>query len=84
MKLPKYNLIKPDDDKIVTIYQKETTKGIRPYVVGAILRNVTFNETNYRSFIDLQDKLHQNIGRERTLVAIGTHDYDTISKGSIY
>lgn len=29
-----------------------------------------------------QDKLHQNICRKRTLVAIGTHDLDTISGGS--
>ena len=27
----------------------------------------------------MKDKLHQNIGRQRTLVAIGTHDLDTIS-----
>ena len=55
---------------------------------------------SYDSFIDLQDKLHQNIGRyinmrwisyswinilfpiiahrKRSLVAIGTHDLDTI------
>ena len=32
----------------------------------------------YASFIDLQDKLHQNLARKRTLVAIGTHDLDTI------
>jgi len=32
----------------------------------------------YDSFIDLQDKLHQNLARKRTLVAIGTHDLDTI------
>ena len=35
-------------------------------------------ESRYDSFIDLQDKLHQNIARKRTLVAIGTHDLDTI------
>lgn len=29
-------------------------------------------------FIELQDKLHENICRRRTLVAIGTHDLDTI------
>jgi hypothetical protein len=29
-------------------------------------------------FIELQDKLHENICRKRTLVAIGTHDLDTI------
>ncbi|KAF2325658.1 hypothetical protein GH714_032296 [Hevea brasiliensis] len=33
---------------------------------------------SYNSFIDLQDKLHQNICRRRTLVAIGTHDLDTL------
>ena len=31
-----------------------------------------------RSKCFLQDKLHQNIARKRTLVAIGTHDLDTI------
>ena len=36
------------------------------------------NQSIYNSFIDLQDKLHQNICRKRTLVAIGTHDLDTI------
>lgn len=28
--------------------------------------------------MDLQDKLHQNICRRRQLVAIGTHDLDTL------
>ena len=26
----------------------------------------------------MQDKLHQNLARQRTLVAIGTHDLDTV------
>lgn len=51
---------------------------IRPYVSGAILRNIKFTQARYESFIALQDKLHQNIARQRTLVAIGTHDLDTI------
>ena len=33
----------------------------------------------YLYFVYLQDKLHQNIGRRRSLVSIGTHDLDTIS-----
>lgn len=36
------------------------------------------NELEYASFIDLQDKLHQNLCRMRKFVAIGTHDLDTI------
>lgn len=45
---------------------------------GAILRNITFDKARYESFISLQDKLHQNLARQRTLVSIGTHDLDTI------
>jgi len=55
-----------------------STAQIRPYAVAAVLRNVTFTQASYNSFIDLQDKLHQNICRKRTLVAIGTHDLDTL------
>ena len=57
---------------------------IRPYVVGAIIRNVKFTPEIYNSFIEFQDKLHQNICRKRSLVAIGTHDYDTIKGPFIY
>uniref|UniRef100_A0A6M2DSC9 Phenylalanine--tRNA ligase beta subunit n=1 Tax=Xenopsylla cheopis TaxID=163159 RepID=A0A6M2DSC9_XENCH len=55
------------------------TAQIRPFAVAAVLRNITFTQDSYNSFIDLQDKLHQNICRKRSLVAIGTHDLDTIS-----
>jgi phenylalanyl-tRNA synthetase beta chain len=51
---------------------------VRPYVVGAILRNIKFDIQSYNSFIDLQDKLHNNICRKRTLASMGTHDYDKI------
>ena len=56
----------------------EQTSRIRPYVSGAILRNIKFTKERYDSFIALQDKLHQNLARQRSLVAIGTHDLDTI------
>lgn len=36
---------------------------VRPFIVCAVLRGVTFNEARYNSFIDLQDRLHQNICR---------------------
>lgn len=83
---------------------KPDTAKIRPFAVAAILRNISFNQQSYNSFIDLQvsalvgrcfenkikiflsrkDKLHQNICRKRTLVAIGTHDLDTIQGPFIY
>ena len=58
---------------------ERSTAAIRPHCVAATLRGVTLDQTAYDSFIDLQDKLHQNIARNRTLVAIGTHDLDTLT-----
>lgn len=54
------------------------TQEIRPFVVAAVLRDVNLDKEKYDRFIDLQDKLHQNICRKRALVAIGTHDLDTL------
>jgi phenylalanyl-tRNA synthetase beta chain len=57
---------------------RSQTKQIRPLFACAVLRDVTFTPRSYQSFLDLQDKLHQNLCRRRQLVAIGTHDLDTI------
>jgi len=57
---------------------KPETAAIRPCVVGCVLRDIRFNVASYNSFIDLQDKLHQNICRRRTLASMGTHDLDKI------
>ncbi|KUL90725.1 hypothetical protein ZTR_00267 [Talaromyces verruculosus] len=75
---PNYQLVQPASGQLEKIIVKEDTTRIRPYVAGAILRGVTFDAARYQSFIGLQDKLHQNIARQRTLVSIGTHDLDTI------
>lgn len=48
-----------------------------------ILRDIEFTQDRYDSFIALQDKLHQNLARQRTLVSIGTHDLDSKLAGSI-
>jgi len=81
---PTYKVINPPPAQRLRIVQRKTTSAIRPYVVGAVLRDMTFTPPNFASFIDLQDKLHQNIGRKRTLVAIGTHDLDTIKHPFTY
>ncbi|KAL7627093.1 phenylalanine--tRNA ligase subunit beta [Parahypoxylon ruwenzoriense] len=75
---PNFRLVQPKSGDLQTITVLEETAEVRPLVAGAILRNVKFTQKNYDSFISLQDKLHQNLARQRTLVAIGTHDLDTI------
>lgn len=75
---PNFRLVQPASGDLHTITVLEDTAKVRPLVGGAILRNVKFTQKSYDSFIALQDKLHANLARNRTLVAIGTHDLDTI------
>lgn len=83
MKPPSYRTVK-SVGAIERLIIEPNTARIRPYAVAAILRNIHFTQDSYNSFIDLQDKLHQNICRKRALVAIGTHDLDTIRGPFIY
>ncbi|KAI7861052.1 beta subunit of phenylalanyl-tRNA synthetase [Circinella umbellata] len=77
-KPPQYKLVKPASSKLQQVIVKPETAQIRPAIVAAILRDITFTQEAYDSFIDLQDKLHNNICRKRTLASMGTHDLDTI------
>lgn len=76
--MPKYTLAPPTNGELLTVNVSKDTERIRPYFSCAILRNIKFDKARYDSFISLQDKLHQNLARQRTLVSIGTHDLDTI------
>jgi phenylalanyl-tRNA synthetase beta chain len=75
---PKYRLADMAGKRLERLEVKPETALVRPFAVGAILRGVSFDSTRYNSFIELQDKLHQNLCRQRTLVAIGTHDLSTV------
>jgi len=74
--VPRYELSKPS--KLERLEVDASVEAVRPHVIGAVLRGVTFTKARYDSFIDLQDKLHQNLARKRTLASVGTHDLDTI------
>lgn len=76
--VPHYKVLDLPVNSMLKMHVKPETSLIRPFIVCAVLRGITFDEDRYNSFIDLQDKLHQNLCRRRTLVAIGTHDLDTL------
>nr|CAB3465698.1 unnamed protein product [Digitaria exilis] len=76
--IPVFRVSSIPHGSMIQMHVKPQTSQIRPHVVCAVLRGITFDEARYNSFIDLQDKLHQNICRKRTLVAIGIHDLDTL------
>jgi len=47
-----YRCVTPSDP--VELRVKPATAEVRPFVVAAILRNITFTHERYQSFIDLQ------------------------------
>ncbi|CAH1451679.1 unnamed protein product [Lactuca virosa] len=59
--VPNYTLADISEQSMLKMHVKPETSEIRPYVVCVVLRGITFSEARYNSFIDLQDKLHQNI-----------------------
>eukprot|EP00300_Choanocystis_sp_HF-7_P028017 c33367_g1_i1.p1 GENE.c33367_g1_i1~~c33367_g1_i1.p1 ORF type:complete len:614 (-),score=180.37 c33367_g1_i1:113-1774(-) len=76
--IPNFHYVKLGKGKEQRMIVKAETGAIRPFVVSAILRNLTLDARAYDSCLELQKKLHQGVCRERSLVAIGTHDLDTI------
>ncbi|WP_049929159.1 phenylalanine--tRNA ligase subunit beta [Halopiger goleimassiliensis] len=63
-----------------TIEVDESVPDERPYVTGAVVRDVDLDEEALESLIQLQEKLHATMGRKRAKGAIGIHDL-TMLKG---
>ncbi|QLK24381.1 phenylalanine--tRNA ligase subunit beta [Natrinema zhouii] len=64
-----------------TIEVEESVPDERPYVTGAVVRDVELDEEALESLIQLQEKLHATMGRKRAKGAIGIHDL-TMLKGT--
>ncbi len=52
---------------------------VRPVFCGAVVRGLDMDEALLRSLMQLQEKLHETLGRKRRKVAIGIHDLDAVS-----
>ncbi|PSP57607.1 phenylalanine--tRNA ligase subunit beta [Halobacteriales archaeon QS_1_67_19] len=63
-----------------TIEVEASVPDERPYVTGAVVRDVDLDEDALDSLIQLQEKLHATMGRKRAKGAIGIHDL-TMLKG---
>ncbi len=59
---------------------EESVPDERPYVTGAVVRGLDMGEEELQSLIQLQEKLHATMGRQRAKGAIGVHDL-TMLKG---
>ncbi|KAI5172374.1 phenylalanyl-tRNA synthetase beta chain [Pancytospora epiphaga] len=71
----RYLNIQPSSPKI-TVVKAPTNE--RQHIACGVIRNLKLSKETYDSIIAYQDKLHLSIGRNRSVVAIGTHDLDKI------
>jgi phenylalanyl-tRNA synthetase beta chain len=78
--LKKYPIKKSD----IVINVEKSVENVRPYVVTALIKNVTMTDELIASLMELQEKLHGGIGRNRKKVAIGVHNFEPIEPPFTY
>jgi len=57
----------------------QSVREVRPYIGFALVRNVKVTGELVKSMMQLQEKLHDTMGRKRKKVAIGLHDADKVA-----
>jgi phenylalanyl-tRNA synthetase beta chain len=55
-----------------------SVKEVRPFIWSALVEGNEIDDALIRSMMDLQEKLHLTVGRNRRKVAIGIHDYHKV------
>ncbi len=73
----KYRIKANEKNKFVKV--ENSVSSVRPYTVCAIVKKLSFDEDKIKGIIDLQEKLHSTLGRNRKKIAIGIYPLDKIS-----
>ncbi|MDP3881907.1 MAG: phenylalanine--tRNA ligase subunit beta [Nanoarchaeota archaeon] len=75
--LKKYKVNAPEKNYKVKV--DSSLKDIRPYTCCAIVKNLKFDDSKIKEIIDLQEKLHTTLGRNRKKLAIGIYPLEKIT-----
>jgi len=73
----KYKIKKSEKNYKVTI--DSSLKNIRPYTACAIVKGIKYDDEKIKEIIDLQEKLHSTLGRNRKKLAIGIYPLEKIT-----
>ncbi len=76
--------IPPVEKSDYRIIVSREVEEIRPYVTGAIVKNIHFTDESIKSIMHLQEKLHGTFGRRRKKGAIGIHDLSKLKGKEIH
>lgn len=76
-KIASFKINEPEKNYEVII--EKSVKAVRPYTVCAIVKKMKFNNEKIKEIVDLQEKMHNSIGRKRKKIAIGIYPLDKIT-----
>ena len=71
-----YKISKPQKDYSVKI--DSSVKEVRPFTACAIIMGLNFDDEKIKEIIDIQEKLHTTVGRNRKKLAIGIYPLEKI------
>jgi len=74
--LKKYKINKPEKDYKVII--DSSVKTVRPHTACAIVKSLKLDDEKIKELIEIQEKLHNTIGRKRKKLAIGIYPLEKI------
>jgi len=72
------------DESDVALNVDLSVNEVRPHIWSGLVEGVTITDPLIKSMMDLQEKLHLTLGRNRRKVAIGIHDYRTVRQPFTY
>lgn len=61
------------------IFVENKVLGVRPRIVGCVVKNLRMSDEIIRSLMEVQEDLHWTIGRNRRRMAVGVHDLEKVN-----
>jgi phenylalanyl-tRNA synthetase beta chain len=74
--LKEYKIYKPEKDYEVQV--DKSVLEVRPYTACAIVKDIKFDNEKIKEVIEIQEKLHNTLGRNRKKIAIGIYPLEKI------
>lgn len=75
--LRKYKINSPEKNFKVKI--DSSVKDVRPFTACAVVKGLNFDDEKIKQIIDMQEKLHATVGRNRKRLAIGIYPLEKIT-----
>lgn len=78
--MKKYEIAPPS----ISLEIDDSVEKVRPFISAAVVRDIKMSEDFIISMMELQEKLHFSIGKDRKKMAIGLHNFDAVTPPFTY